>query len=58
MCRLHIPVPDSHLGRIKYLEANGNEVTVDRKKIVNTGTKKTFDLCAICAYVVALVNEQ
>ena len=59
LCRLHIETPETRPGAmIKYREANGNEVTVERKTIINSGTKKKFDLCAICAYVVALVNEK
>lgn len=42
---------------IAYRAANGNSVTTSRKKIINADTKKEFDLCASCAYVVALVNE-
>lgn len=56
MCQLHIPFPPG-MDVIAYRAANGNSVTTSRKKIINADTKKEFDLCASCAYVVALVNE-
>lgn len=55
LCRCHVEVPQGHHGHLKYVEANGNEVTTSRH-LFSTRSKKSWWFCSICANVVALVN--
>jgi hypothetical protein len=57
LCRLHafeIPGPEYDL--VTYTEANGKNVKSRRWSIYVDGKAKV-DLCDICAYAVAMVNE-
>lgn len=57
LCRCHIT--GTHGANfLRYIEANGKTVDVQRKKIIDVEAKKEFDFCEICANAVALVNEK
>lgn len=54
LCRCHVELPDG-MQVMRYTEANGNEVNIGRRQIVNTETKAAFNFCEICANAVALI---